>query len=296
MLTFQDIYEEVQEQVQDTSTASAVLIKRAINQGAKKFQNMLNREWRTTRRTFSLVANQQYYQLPEDCIRVKSLRVDVGDTTYNPTEIVDEDTWNDLNMTVDSSSTPDYFFIEGNDLLGIYPIPASAISDGATLKYERTMRDMAQDDYEEGTVDVTNGSTALVGSGTTFTEKMVGRTLFITDGTADGMGYKVAAFVDSTHLTLENKYGGTTGSSKTYKIAEVPDIPEEYHESLIDYGCFRYYLRRKNRGLAKDFASVFSQALESCQANYSSKTTSQYFRRPRIPSGYHHIKRDQRIT
>lgn len=296
MLTFQDIYEEVQEQVQDTSAESLTLIKRAINQGAKKFGNMLNRDWRTTRRTFSLVADQQYYQLPEDCIRVKSLRVDVNDTTYPLTEIADEDMWNDLNMTVDSSSTPDYYFIEGNDLVGIYPIPAAAVTDGAILKYERSMRDMEQDDYEAGTVSVTNGSTSVEGSGTTFTEKMVGRTLFITDGTADGMGYKIASFVDSTHVTIENKYGGTTGSAKTYKIAEVPDIPEEYHESLIDYGCFRYYLRRKNRGLAKDFASVFSQALESCQANYSSKTTSQYVRRPRIRSGYTHIKRDQRIT
>lgn len=296
MLTFQDIYEEVQAQVQDTSANSLIVIKRGINQGAKKFSNILGRDWRMTRRTFSLVADQQYYQLPEDCIRVKSLVVEIGNVKYPLVEIADEDVWNELNMRTQSSSVPEYYYIEGNDQIGIFPVPSGAVSDAATLKFERAVRDMAEDDYEDGTITVTAGSVAVVGVGTTFTASMVGRTLFVTDGSPDGIGYKIAAFTDATHISLENKYGGDGGSGKTYKIAEVPDIPEEYHESLIDYGCFRYYLRRKNRGLAKDFATLFGQALQSCQSNYSSKTTSQYTKVPKLRQGYVHQKRDLTVT
>lgn len=296
MLTFQQIYEEVQAQVQDSNATSLVLIKRAVNQGMKKFANILNREWRNTKRTFSLVASQQLYQLPEDCIRVKSVKVLIGGVTYPLTEIVDEDLWNEMNMTPTTSGVPEAYFIDGNDVIGIYPTPSASVADAVTLRYERSVRDMAQADYTTGTVEVTNGSVAVVGTDTVFTEKMVGRTLFITDGTADGMGYKIASYTDSTHISLENKYAGSSGSVKTYLIGEVPDIPEEYHESLIDYGCFRYYLRRKDRGLAKDFAGLFSQALEGCQANYSSKTTSQYFRKQKLTAGYRHMKRDLTVT
>ena len=277
MLTFHNIYSEVQEQVQDETTDSLTLIKRAINQGMKKFANTLNRDWRLTRKTFSTVASQQFYQFPEDAVRVKTVIIEISDIAYPLQEVVDEEEWNLLNVRgTQSSDIPEFFFIRGNDEVGIWPIPATAVASAGTLVYERRVRDMSQDNYTTGTVTLTNNSAAVTGSSTVFNANMVGRSLRADDPAGDGMWYKIASFTSTTAITLEQTFGGTTASGLTYVIGELPDTPEEYHESLIDYACYRYYLRKKSRSEARDMRIAFENALEDCKANYSSKTTSQY--------------------
>jgi len=290
------MYEEAQEQVQDDDATSLVTIKRAINQGSKKFQNLLNREWRVTSKTFSLVASQKAYQLPEDLVKLKSIVVTVANVNYPLTEIADEDRWNDLNLQSFESTIPEFYFVKGEDEIEIYPTPSASVSDAALIRYEPSMRDMAEADHTTGDVTATNGSAGVVGSSAAFTADMVGRKFSVTDGSADGMWYTVSAFTDSDNITLENLYGGTTVAGATYTIAEVPDIPEEFHESLIDYACYRYYLRRKNRTLARDFKAIFDEALEQCKENYSSKTSSNYVRPVRVGFGYTHRRRDYTVS
>lgn len=296
MMTFQNIYEEVQEQVGDTSAASLVLIKRAINQGAKKFGAVLSREWRNTEKTFSLVASQQFYQLPEDCIRPKSVTVTIGGIAYPLTEVPDEDTWRSLNTDVNTSAIPDYFYVRGNDEIGIWPTPSASIADAGLVNYERRMRDMSAADYTTGSITVANGSADVTGSGTTFTPQMVGRSLKVTDPNGDGMWYKIASYTSATAITLENFYAGIDGNTLNFIIGELPDVPEEYHENIADWGCYRYYLRRKERSLSKEFGKNFEDAIQDCKGNYSSKTTSQYFRPVKVPRGYVHNRRDLMVT
>ena len=296
MLTFQDIYEETQAQVEDDSATSLVLIKRAINVGAKEFGAILGRDWRVSEKTFSTVASQQYYQMPEDAIRIKSIRITIGGTVYLLEEVADEDTWIRLNQTSLTSDIPEYFFIKGEDQFGIYPTPATSTASAGTLSFERRMRDMSQDDYTTGTISLSNGVATASGSGTTFTETMAGRYLKVDDPEADGMWYKIDSYSSATLLQLENIYSGPTVSGKTYRIGEVPDIPEEFHESLIDYACFRYYLRRRDPKTAKEMRSLFIDALGACQANYGSKTTSQYVRPLRPRFGYRHQRRDYTVS
>lgn len=285
MITYGSLLSEAVAQTQDTSASTSVLLARAINQGARKFGAVLNRDWRLREQTFSTVASQVYFQTPEDCIRVKGVSIAVGSTNYNLTEISDDDTWAALTMRAQTSAAPMYFYVKGSDQFGIYPALSGAYT--GTLAYEHSMRDMSQDDYTTGTVTVTNGSAAVVGSGTTWTASMVGRVLFITDGSQDGMGYKISAFTDATHITLENYYGGTTGGAKTYLIGEVPDIPEEFHESLIDYALYRYYRMRRDIPTSKEMKATFDEALLLAQQNYASKTSSSYYRPPRIQyAGY----------
>lgn len=262
-----------------------------------KFGAVLNRDWRNVERTFSTVANQQYYQMPEDAIRIKYLYVTVGSTKYPLTEIVDDDTWMELNMRTQTSSVPEFFYVKGSDQFGIWPVPSSSSNTG-TLAFEVNMRDMTAADYSTGTIAVTAGSAAVVGTGTTFTASMVGRVLFVdpTTGTGDGAGYKIASFTDTTHITLENYYAGATAGSTTYLIGQVPDIPDEFHEALIDYAGYRYYRRRRDLNTAKDLKAAFDESLASCQQNYSSKSASQYMRKPRIRTGYSHFKRDLTVT
>jgi hypothetical protein len=298
MLTFNNIYSESQEQTEDTSTSTLTVLKRAINQGAKKFGAILNREWRNTQKTFNIVASQQYYQTPEDCIRVKSVVVTVGDTRYDLVEIPDEITWNAINeSTDDESDIPEFFYIRGSDEFGIYPTPSSSITSGGRLNYERRMRDMSAADYTTGTITVTNGSADVVGLATVFTAAMVGRSLKITDPDGDGMWYKIESYTSGTEITLENTYAGITAGGQAYTIGELPDIPEEFHESLIDYACWRYYRRRKDWQAAREMKAAYDEALDECKAQYSSKTTSQYIRPVKMSgAGYTYQNRNYKIV
>lgn len=293
MLTFNKLYTEAQAQAEDTSASSLISIKLGINQGMRKFGAVLNRDWRTRKQTFSTTASQRYYQMPEDCIRVAYMVVTVGTTDYPLTEIDDEEHWQDLTMRTQTSTIPEYFFVDGSDQFGIWPTPSGAYT--GTLKYEYAMRDMTQDDYSTGTVTMTLNSQAVVGSSTTWTANMVGRYLFVTDGSPDGMAYKVSAFTDATHITIENFYAGSSGGSKTYLIGECPAIPEEYHESLIDYGLYRYYRRRRDLATAKDLLSVFKDSIDECKATYNSKTSSNYYKPPKLRSGFRYRNQDLTI-
>lgn len=251
-----------------------------------KFGAILNRDWRNQTRTFS-TANQAYYQMPEDAIRIKSLTVTVGSIIYPLTEIVDEEQWQMLNMRSQTSTVPEFYFVRGSDEYGIWPIQSSV--NTGTITFEARMRDMTADDYSTGTIQVVANSAAVVGTATVFTAAMVGRTLFVdpTGGTGDGSGYKIAGFTDTTHITLENNYAGASASGQAYLIGQVPDIPDEFHEALIDYGAYRYYRRRRDLQTAKDLKAAFDEAVILCQENYSSKSSSQYFRRPRTANyGY----------
>jgi hypothetical protein len=296
MLTFNQIYAEVQAQTQDFDATSLVIIKRAINQGARKFYDILGREWRDDERTFDIIANQQFYQMPEDCIRIKEVTETVGSITYPLNEVAETSYWQELNMRAQHSNIPQFYYVKGSDQYGIWPIPSSTRLGGGTLTFERDMRDMTQDDViSPGTISLTNNNNAVVGSGTTFNANMVGRVLFPNASTSDGLGYRIASFTDTTHITLENNYSGGTIGSQSYLIGEVPDIPPAYHEALVDYGAYRYYRRRRDLNTAKDLKAAFDEALMLCEESYASKTSSQYVRTPRAYSGYRQFKRDLTI-
>ena len=68
--------------------------------------------------------------------------------------------------------------------------------------------------YNTGTVSVTHGSTAVVGSGTTFTSAMVDRQFRISGSPI----YDVASYTDATHITLGQVYGGSTNAAASYEI------------------------------------------------------------------------------
>jgi hypothetical protein len=77
-------------------------------------------------------------------------------------------------------------------------------------------------DYTTGTVTITTGTGAVVGSGTTFTSAMVGKGFQAVGHTK---WYKVTVFTDTTHITIQNDtdddtagYDGGTITGATYVI------------------------------------------------------------------------------
>jgi hypothetical protein len=101
--------------------------------------------------------------------------------------------------------------------------------------------------YNTGTVDVTNGSNAIVGHGTTWTSEMTGR-LFIPRLANCNRGY-VFTYVSDTSGTLESTYG--TGSDSghlcpdasgtEYQLSDVISVPASTHllgTADISIQCF----------------------------------------------------------
>jgi len=95
--------------------------------------------------------------------------------------------------------------------------------------------------YDTGTVSVTNGSTAVVGSGTDFisAKVQVGEAFYGPDGKI----YEIAAIVSSTSLTLADNYLGTTQSGQTYKIVPtqslVADLATNVSTLITDFANVR---------------------------------------------------------
>lgn len=273
MLTFQEQYTTIQEEISDTSDETLVLIKRFLNTGVTIFRSRLKRPFLRLSRTTDLVADQQYYQLPEDVIRPSGVVVTVGDNQYPVREITSENIWRELNASSGASSaTPMYYFLRGNDEIGLFPTPASAVTAGLEVWFEPRIGRMSQPDYTTGTITVTNGSASVTHSGTGFTPGMVGRYLIVENG-MDSIAYRIAAYVSTSQLTLENYYAGDSGSGLSFRIGEASGIPEDFETAPMDYALHRLYLRRRNRQLANDYKALFEAAIDDARSQYASPSS-----------------------
>lgn len=274
MISFSNLVVGTQEVVADTDASSTPGIKRNLNQGMQKFIAVMRRYWTRVSKTTDLVASQQYYQYPTDAIRITGAVITSGGINYPLEVVTSEAQWRRLNiMTSGTISIPTYYFVRGQDEIGIWPTPSENVVAGLEIYYEPRVPNLTQDDFTTGTVSVTNGSTTITHSAAGFTTKMVGRYFQTTDAT-DGLWYKIVAYIDASNLTLENYYQGISGATATFLIGECPPMPEEYHESLIDYAAYRYFLDRKDVGVASEYKSLFDAALAQCRESYASKVTS----------------------
>ncbi|MEM7828034.1 MAG: hypothetical protein QW561_01695 [Candidatus Aenigmatarchaeota archaeon] len=94
--------------------------------------------------------------------------------------------------------------------------------------------------YTAGTVNVTNGSTTVTGSGTNWSTAMVGRHFRLSNAVPF---YKIASVTSATSLTLSSAYGGDTAVGQGYEIFQhiyslAPDVREiskiVYDEALLE--------------------------------------------------------------
>lgn len=276
MLTYTQLYKEAADNCgfsATTASQSLTNAQRHINLALRKFKNSSRRYWSRKEATTNLVASQQSYTFPEDMVRITTVKVTNGGLSIPITMIDSEELWNGLNiipaMTV---GIPTQGFIKGRNELLLYPVPSQNVTNGLVVSYESRLVDMTLDDTTSVTVNVTVNSNTVVANTGTFTSKMVGQWLSITDG-SDGNWYQITGYTDSTHITLENYYQGPTSTGAACIIGSVPDIPEDYHQALVDYACYRYFLKRKDTSTSADYKSLYEDALKDYKAVYSAKTT-----------------------
>jgi len=278
-LTFTDLQSICKEISGVTDATNLIRFKRDINLGANVFLTGLGRDFNRKSRFTDLVANQQYYQLPEDGHKLKEIIVNTGNWFVPLEQLPDEHAWRQINMMT-VTGQPTHYFVKGYDEIGLYPIPKSTVSNGVELVFSPRHVEMTQDDYTTGTIAVTNGSQTITGAGTVFTAKMIGQWFQTTDG-SDENWYRVSDFVSATVLTLENFYQGTSGTGKAYRVGQVPDLPEEYVEACSDFAMYKHFTRRgsqKSRysvGHAGEFKALFEEAMVRAKNDYSQTTDNQ---------------------
>lgn len=273
-MTYGELITEGTTEVNDSSTRAKTIIAFGLNEGLVLFRNKLKRGWSIQIKRFNITLNSGIYQAPEDMIMPDAVTyVDASGNRTPLVEITDENEWNRLNYSPQSGQ-PHYIRWLTNDLFQIFPTPDANVTNGGEIKYLGKAKPLSQTDYSTGTVAVTNGSDTIVGTGTTFSPAMVGRSFRLADGNDDLTYYRISTYVDATHIKIENYFMGNTGSGLNYLIGEEPNIPREYHPALLNNGLARYYRSRKNRSDAQTAQDSFTITLEQAEADYSGFDTS----------------------
>lgn len=227
--------------------------------------------------TDATVASQQDYALPYNIKTLINVFVNVGDIRYQLRESPTRQFWDSLNFVPYTSDIPQFYYIF-NKRIYFFPTPSSS-GNTITYVYKTRIRDLSQADYAVGTVSATNASTTITGSGTTFIGDMVDRWIQLTPSTynptGDGQWYQIKTYTDATHLELYNAYQGTTVSSASYTIGEMPLLPEDYQDLPVYRACEVYFTARvPDTARAELFKNLYDTGYKALDAEFGSKSWS----------------------
>lgn len=276
IITFQQAYTKFQQIAGTTTSNDLLYAKQDINIGYKRFNAAIARYFTRKQAFTDLVANQQYYQTPIDAIRVSNVTVTLASSTLQfPLEqIRDEQEWRNFNIYPYSSTYIKYYFVYGNDQIGLFPIPSTTVTNGLRYVYQPQDVDLSKDDYSTGTVAITNGSVTVTGTSTSWTQAQQGNMqLQVTDG-SDGNWYEVLAVNSTTSITLKTPYVGPTVSGATYNMGQIFIFPGEYDDVPVDYALYRFWESRNNPTRAQYHKNNFEQAITDAVNKYASSSLS----------------------
>lgn len=138
-------------------------------------------------------------------------------------------------------------------MLELFPTPGS---DDYLLRtiYETRDKDLSAIKYDTGTITLTADDSTVVGAGgAAFAAAMFGRYLIPTSGDTDGLPYRIVEVTDGTHLELENNYAGETKAGASYKIVEIPNLPEDMQIIPCYFALEQHWSSKGNAQKQKEF-------------------------------------------
>lgn len=241
MLTYAEVITEYKHWTKDTTTANDTVGKRRIQQAIEMICAGEDYYWLEQETTFTTVLGQQGYQEPANTRKLLSVKITVGGQDYVVEEYASPQDFDILNLQgtdVDSDYATYYHRRAGRVLL--YPVPATNGNVGTFLHLRKPVPMLMTTDYTTGTVAVTNGSTAVVGTTTVWT----GLSATLNENShivIAGIKYKIASITDNTNIVLDKAYQGTTASGLSYKIGDIPIIPSECHDIVWVIPALEYY-------------------------------------------------------
>ena len=233
--------------VSTSDTVKMAKIDKNINDSIRTMCNLHGGKLRFLEDTHEMftVADQESYQIPNkfrkliDTYFYSESTASASAVIYTPEMIFDPTKYKKVLQAKFGSQDVPYFTYVENTTLKVQPIPQTT-GNLFILRGRLQTRDLTIPDYTTGTiVSIANDDTDIVGSGTTWTEDMVGRYIQITQTTAagggDGFWYKIGGFTDATHISLTKPYEGTSiaAGSADYTIGQVSAIPEAYDIGIV---------------------------------------------------------------
>lgn len=248
-----------------------------MNTGYHLFNAKLARYFTRKQQFTDLIANQQIYQTPVDCVRVMGMTCLVT-PTYQPAikEIRSEFEWRQITSYVMASNWPVYYFMIGNDELALWPVPSQALTAGLRFYYQPQDHDLTVEDITSATtsttVTVANGSATVTSTGTPFTSQMIGL-WFQPTGVTDTTWYEITGATSST-LTLKSAFAGISGSGLNFRIGQLSIIPQEYGDAPIHYALSMYFSAQGNEARSVEHLGLFKKAMADCKSEYSSSNSS----------------------
>lgn len=274
MLSYQEAYEKAQIISGDQTATTLTQLKQDINIGYKRFNAAIARYFTRKQQYTDLIAGQQYYQIPVDAIRVSNVTVTLpNDYIYPVEEMKTEMDWRQLNIVQYNSTYAYYYFVLGNDLLGLWPIPSDDVPSGLRYIYQPQDVDLTKDNYTTGTATISNGTVTVTGTGTSWNNTHIGMYYRTTDNT-DGNEYEIFDVPNATTLTLKTPYVGPSVTNATYALGQMLITPSEYNDVPIDYALARFFESRNNPQRADYHRKNYDEAVKEAVIKYASSSTS----------------------
>lgn len=282
MITFQQSYTKTQRLAKSANADVLTQLKQDINTGYHMFNAKLARYYSRKQQFTDLIAGQQIYQTPIDCVKVLGMTVQVT-ANYQPTvkQVRSEYDWRNIVSWNTESNWPGWYFMIGNDELSLWPIPSQTVANGLRFYYQPQDHDLSLDDITSTsnssgstvTVTVTNGSTLVTATSTIFTAQMIGLS-FQVNGVTDLSWYEIVAVPSSSTLTLKSAYVGVSGSGMSWTIGQTMIIPQEYQDSPMHYALFNFWSAQGNESRSEFHKQQFDNMVEQCLEDYSSSNES----------------------
>jgi hypothetical protein len=231
------------------------------------------------------IGGQQYYPLPPNYSKLKSITITIGALQWTLNEVFTTQEWNQLNVFPYYADIPKNFFIyPGGDhgaQIGIWPIPATS-GNIITFSYKFRVPDLSLTDYDGtsgGTgISVATKSTAVTGATTTFVPTTnvanESRWLQIAQPKGDNTWYQIVSVDSATALTLYQPYQGITVTTATsYTIGQMPLLMEDFHDMLLYKPLYTYFSSiNPDKVKAAEFKELYDERLLRL-AKYSGKNS-----------------------
>lgn len=232
--------------------------------------------------TATITAAVQFYPLPPNYSKLKTVTITVGNLKWTPKEVLTRKEWDEINVFPYYADIPNDFFIYQGQL-GIWPIPATT-GNLITFNYKFRVPDLALEDYTTpGTITLANNGTAITGSSTTFapTTNPVLESRWIqfaptssTSTSGDNLWYQLASIDSATAATLYNPYQGTAlTSTSSYTIGQMPLLMEDFHDMLLWKALSEYFNTIVDKpDKVKEFQALYLEKLKMLEDYAGSKT------------------------
>lgn len=277
-LTFSDISTKVQRLSRDNGADTLTQLLQDWNTGYHMFNAKLARYYSRKQQFTNLIANQQIYQTPIDCVKVLGMTALVT-SQYEPVikEVRSEYEWRQI-VSVKSVSTnwPTNYFMIGNDELAIWPIPSQNVTNGLRFYYQPQDHDLTVQDVTStstsATVTVANGSVTVTASASIFNAGMASL-WFQCTGVTDTSWYQIIS-ATATTLTLKSAFVGTSASGVAWRVGQQSIIPQEYADAPMHYALSNFFSANGNEQRAISHMATYQGMIEQCMEDYSSSSES----------------------